>query len=91
MKRYELQELHHITAIENTASILQDGILSHERSRGVVHRSLSKQLVQELRGKVVVPGGRRLHEYANLYICARNPTLRKMISDVKAQRKGRPP
>jgi hypothetical protein len=26
---------------------------------------------------VVVPGGRRLHEYANLYVCARNPMLFK--------------
>ncbi len=82
MRRYELQELHYITAIENTASILQDGILSHKRSKGVVHRSLSKQLVQERRRQVIIPGGRPLHEYANLYVSARNPTLRKMIGNV---------
>ncbi|MEW6667883.1 MAG: DUF4433 domain-containing protein [Thermodesulfobacteriota bacterium] len=26
---------------------------------------------------VVVPGGRKLHEYVNLYICARNPMMYK--------------
>ena len=31
--------------------------------------------VQERRSRVVVPGGRPLHEYVNLYICARNPML----------------
>jgi hypothetical protein len=33
--------------------------------------------IQERRRNVRVPGGKPLHEYANLYICARNPMLRK--------------
>jgi hypothetical protein len=33
------------------------------------------QEIQERRAKVKVPGGRRLHEYVNLYISARNPML----------------
>jgi hypothetical protein len=33
------------------------------------------QEIQDLRAKVVVPGGRALHDYANLYICPRNPML----------------
>ncbi|MGH2768869.1 MAG: DarT ssDNA thymidine ADP-ribosyltransferase family protein, partial [Actinomycetota bacterium] len=77
MRRDDLEELHYITAVENVASILQHGILSHELSRRMAHRSLSKELVQERRRTVVVPNGRRLHDYANLYICARNPTLRR--------------
>jgi hypothetical protein len=35
------------------------------------------QEIQDRRAKVVVPGGRRLHEYVNLYVCARNPMLYK--------------
>jgi len=35
------------------------------------------QEVQARRAKVTVPGGRRLHEYADLYICGRNPMLYK--------------
>lgn len=34
--------------------------------------------IQARRAQVIVPGGRRLHEYANLYICARNPMLFKL-------------
>jgi len=33
--------------------------------------------IQDRRSRVVVPGGRPLHEYVNLYICARNPMLYK--------------
>jgi hypothetical protein len=33
------------------------------------------QEIQERRAKVTVPGGRRLHDYVNLYISARNPML----------------
>jgi hypothetical protein len=33
--------------------------------------------IQERRAKVVVPGGRPLHEYANLYINARNKMMYK--------------
>jgi hypothetical protein len=31
--------------------------------------------IQRRRAGRVVPGGRSLHEYVNLYICARNPML----------------
>ena len=33
--------------------------------------------IQERRAKVIVPGGRLLHEYACVYICGRNPMLYK--------------
>ena len=33
--------------------------------------------IQERRARVVVPGGRPLHDYVNLYVCARNPMLFK--------------
>lgn len=38
------------------------------------------QVVQDIRAKKMVPGGRPLHEYANLYICARNPMLFKRLN-----------
>lgn len=75
MRREELEELHYITPIANVGSILARGILSHRRAERVPHQSVAKPEVQERRGRVVVPGGRRLHDYANLYICARNPML----------------
>jgi len=75
MTREELAELHYITPIENVPSILEHGILSNRRARRFGPKSIAKQEVQDLRAKVRVPGGRPLHEYANLYICARNPMM----------------
>jgi hypothetical protein len=39
------------------------------------------EVIQERRAQVVVPGGRRLHDYVNLYINARNKMLFKVKSD----------
>jgi hypothetical protein len=39
--------------------------------------SVAMAEIQELRANITVPRGRRLHDFANLYICARNPMLYK--------------
>ena len=75
MTRAELRELGYIVPIDTVPSILQHGILSHSRAERVAHQSIALENVQDRRANVVVPGGRRLHEYANLYICAHNPML----------------
>lgn len=75
MKREELEELYYITPIANVPSILTHGILSHRRAKRISLQSIAKAEVQEKRATVKVPGGRRLHEYANFYICARNPMM----------------
>ncbi len=75
MRRDELHELHYITLIDNVPSILTQGILSHYLAEKVQHRSIALQEVQNRRSTKIVPGGRMLHEYANTYICARNPML----------------
>lgn len=77
MERHELQELHYITPICNVPSIMQNGILSHVRAGRVHHESVAMQEMQDRRASIRVPGGRPLHEYANLYICGRNPMLFK--------------
>lgn len=75
MKREELSELHYITLISNVPSISQRGILSYARAQAVPHLSVAKPEVQNRRTNIRVPGGHLLHEYVNLYICARNPML----------------
>lgn len=80
MERHELQELHYITPICNIPSILQHGILSHARAARHPHHSVAMQEIQVRRAQVRVPRGRLLHEYANLYICARNPMLYKLLN-----------
>ena len=77
MERHELTELHYITPIANVPSILNLGILSHNRAKRVPHESVAMNEIQDRRARVTVPGGRKLHDYANLYICARNPMMYK--------------
>ncbi len=77
MERHELTELHYITPIGNVPSILRQGILSHIRLQRVEHESVAMEEIQDRRAKVIVPGGLKLHEYVNLYICARNPMMYK--------------
>lgn len=72
--------MHYITPIRNMVSIMARGILSHNRAKKVQHDSVANQDIQDLRIKKVVPGGRPLHEYANLYICARNPMFYRLQS-----------
>ena len=79
MERQELQELHYITPICNIQSILRHGVLSHVRAAEMQHESIAMEEVQDRRVSKSVPGGRRLHEYANLYICGRNPMLYKRL------------
>lgn len=83
MRREDLTELHYITPIENLASILKWGIQSHHRiskaseAGKIRYASIALPEVQDKREKVRVPGGKPLHEYANLYLCARNPMMFK--------------
>ncbi len=80
MDRGVLSELHCIVPIANLASIASLGILSHNRAAAVPHSDLSDATVQERRGGRLVPDIRRrkqreLHDYANVYICGRNPMM----------------
>ena len=77
MRRDELTELHYITPIANLPSILSRGILSHRLAEKERHESVAMEEVQDRRAKKRVPGGRGLHDYVNLYVCARNPMLFK--------------
>jgi len=77
MKREELVELHYIAPLDNMPSIHVNGILSHNRAQKVQHQSIAMPEIQALRAKVIVPGGKRLHDYVNLYVHGRNPMMYK--------------
>jgi hypothetical protein len=77
MNRHDISELHYITPIANVPSILQHGLLSHNRAKKIAHQSVAMPEIQQLRSVKVVPGGRPLHDYVNLYFHARNPMLYK--------------
>jgi hypothetical protein len=80
MTRAQCHELGYIVLFATVPSILQHGILSHNRAAKLEHEDIALADVQDKRAKVIVPtpnGGRRLHDFANVYINARNPMLLK--------------
>lgn len=74
-------ELHCIMPMANIASVMQNGILSYERAARLAHRSVALQPVQDRRDLKQVPGGLKLHQYANLYFHARNPMLFRRLNE----------
>jgi hypothetical protein len=78
LNRDELNEFHYITPITNVPSIIAKGILSYELAQKIAHGSCASNEVQDRRANVVIPGGGRLHEYANVYINGRNPMMYKL-------------
>jgi hypothetical protein len=79
MERVELTELHYITPVANLGSIKNHGILSHIRAAAKQHETVADQAIQDMRAKVRLPDGSRLHTYANLYFHARNPMMFKRL------------
>jgi len=75
-------ELHCIMPIANLGSVMAHGILSYERAAKLRHHSVALQPVQEKRDQKQVPGGLKLHQYANLYFHARNPMMFKRKDEV---------
>lgn len=81
LKREDIKELHYIAHIDNLLSILKNGILSHEKAKNIQPKSVANPEVQEHRTKVVIPGGKKLHHYANLYFNVRNPMMRTVVDN----------
>lgn len=66
-----------IMPMENIPSVLAHGILSFESVAKMDHHSVALPEAQEKRDMKQVPGGLKLHQYANLYFHARNPMMSK--------------
>jgi hypothetical protein len=63
--------------IANLASVMAHGILSYDGAAKLQHQSVALQPVQDKRDQKQIPGGLKLHQYANLYFHARNPMMYK--------------
>lgn len=72
-----VKEFQCIMPLANLVSVLRYGILSHEGAAKLQHQSVALQAVQDIRDGKQVPGGLKLHQYANLYFHARNPMMFK--------------
>ena len=77
-------ELHNIMPIANIPSVIEHGILCHEAASRLDHYDVSMQTIQDKRDKVQIPGGLKLHRYANLYFHARNPMLYKRLGQIES-------
>src|SRR4051812_28779863 len=86
MRRSDVPELQYIAPIANVPSILEHGLLSHRRALSLMPVSVADADVQDRRAGKVIPGGRPLHDYVNLYICARNPMLYHVSQGTRHQR-----
>lgn len=79
-----LTEFQNITPLVNIPSILQRGILSHAQASKLLHHSVALPEVQDKRDKIQIPGGLALHEYANVYLHARNPMMSRRRDEAHA-------
>lgn len=73
-----------IMPIDNVPSVMEHGILSYERAAKLQHHSVAMPEIQERRDHKHVPGGLKLHQYANLYFHARNPMMFKRQDEAPA-------
>lgn len=81
MRPEDVQELYYLLPKSNLASVLTLGIMSHASARTLPHVSIADEEVQARRTRRQVMG-RPLHDYANLYFCARNPMMYRRMQEL---------
>jgi len=77
----KLRGLYYITHIDNLASILERGILSHsvvERDK-IEHTAIYDKEIIAMRKGITIPDGRSLWDFANLYFQPRNAMLYRVV------------
>lgn len=80
LRQHGIDYLYHMTHIDNLASIIQNGLLSHNEAhrQGLIGADISDSDVQDIRAnKKDRVHNRPLHEYVPLYFSPRNPMLYK--------------
>lgn|SRR5487761_88742 len=73
----EIRELYYITHVDNIASIIANGILSHTliQQKGIRFTPIYDAQIVASRQQRKTPSGSSLWEYANLYFQPRNPMM----------------
>ena len=73
---YQIDYLYHLTSPDNLPSILQNGLLSHNRAHrdGYVMQDIADPEVNQRRSEREI-GGRPLHDYVPLYFTPKGPML----------------
>ena len=83
MRSFPPEELYYITHINNLRSILEKGILSHEKIEQLKleYTSIYNDEVISRRKNKLTPRGKSLWHYVNLYFQPRNSMLFKVVHD----------
>ncbi len=83
MARRIIRNLYYITHIDNVPSILERGILSHERivEEGIDYKPIYDSQIITTRYGIHTPTGRSLWGFANLYFQPRNPMLYRVLRE----------
>jgi O-acetyl-ADP-ribose deacetylase (regulator of RNase III) len=78
-----VKELYYITHFANVPSILKHGIFCHQiiEEKNIEFTPIYNKEIVSRRAQRLVPGGKSLWAFANLYFQARNPMLYKVIHD----------
>jgi O-acetyl-ADP-ribose deacetylase (regulator of RNase III) len=84
MMTFQVRGLYYITHIDNLASILQFGILSHRliEQQKVKFTAIYDAEIVSRRENITTPQGKSLWDYANLYFQPRNPMLYRIKEEV---------
>ncbi len=83
MRNSDIKALYYITHIDNLSSILEKGILSHERIENdqVQPERIYNTEIVNIKKEKRTPNGRSLWSYANLYFQARNPMMYRVVHE----------
>jgi O-acetyl-ADP-ribose deacetylase (regulator of RNase III) len=83
MKKNNIKSLYYITHIQNLPSILNQGILSHQKVEelGVAYTPIYDSDIVSKRKDKFTPEKNSLWEYANLYFQPRNPMMYRVIHE----------
>jgi hypothetical protein len=82
-KKSRVEGLYYITHIDNIASILKDGVLSHKlvESKGVKFTPIYDADIVSNRQSRQVTDNKNLWDFANLYFQPRNPMLYRVLDE----------
>ena len=87
MRNSDIRGLYYITHIDNLPSILERGILSHEKiqTTRIPYTRIYDNSIVERRRHRSTPEGRSLWHYVNLFFQPRNPMLYRVIDEIGSQ------
>lgn len=83
LEKTRKKSVYNIQPICNVPSVMENGILSYNRSKRIEHRSVAMEVVQNRRDGISIPHGLSLHDYASAYFDPRNPMMYRIQQEAE--------